>query len=715
MTRRISPVRRRPIAAATVTALLAALLLGPALPAAASALPIDGPRTSGDALFPNVGNGGYDAIDYDLDLTWSPTSRTGTGPTDVVTGVFDAATMTMTAHAPAPLRTFSLDFEGLQVADVLVDGQPAAWSRDVDPAAVLHKLIVTPATPVVGDFTVTVHYGGAPQSHVDATGSASGWTGTNDGALLRGGPVGAMTAFPHNNTPRDTATYTITVDAPTTLTGPDGVSAPAAVASNGQLVSTTLHAGGDRTTWTWRQEQPMASALVVIGIGRYEVVEGSVVLTDGRRIPSWSFIDAGLPEPEKATVRRRIAELQPITQNLETLFGPYPGTSTGVIVKAMPALDAFGTQDRPVFPSATAVDSSALVQGLAHQWQGGNGAPASWGDSWIDQGLAAWTAAYYGTTEGFGADATPSDQVHFAGWDAALGAEWNTPAGAQTDPSTLFSPGTAARGAQFWAALRVAIGDDAFFELVRQWPVANAGQSRTGDQLKALATRLSGRDLGTFWSDWVLEPGKPAWPDRSTITLTSDAVAPVAPGDAVTFVVRAANTGRVPLASTTVTLDLAALTRHATVSLPKGVVVRDGSEVRWTVPATPVGETSRITFTATLRTDAEAGRLSATAASRSLGSTCATCAVTIDAVGGSGNTPAPSVTDAPVGAVRASVTSSEDASASSGTGAVAAAGTVETASAADAGFVVAAGLLTLVLVAAGGMFGFARRRDLGGL
>ena len=33
---------------------------------------IDGPLTSGDSLFPNQGNGGYDVSHYDVDLAWTP-------------------------------------------------------------------------------------------------------------------------------------------------------------------------------------------------------------------------------------------------------------------------------------------------------------------------------------------------------------------------------------------------------------------------------------------------------------------------------------------------------------------------------------------------------------------------------------------------------------------------------------------------------------------
>jgi uncharacterized repeat protein (TIGR01451 family) len=651
MTRRLSPLRRRLLATSTVVGLLAGSLLATAVPASAADDPIDGPRASGDAMFPNVGNGGYDALDYDIDISWSPTGSTGSGPTDVITGEFDRATTTMTAYAPVALSSFSLDFEGLTIESVLVDGEPATWTRDIDAAAIKFKLVVTPSVPVVGDFSVTVTYSGAPVFHTDADGSQEGWSGTNDGAMLLGQPIGMMTAFPHNNTPSDKATYTITVDAPTVLTDVNGVSAPGAVASNGELVAKTPNAGGDRTTWTWRQQKQMASELVVVGIGRYEMVEGIVTLSDRRRIPSLSFIDFGLPESEKATVRNRVAQLEPITQNLEKMFGPYPGNSTGVIVKTVPEdiNYALETQDRSFFPSSMSVNSNTLIHELVHQWYGNNVAPTAWTDIWMGEGMATWAPTYYNSAEGFGTS-TLSEIAYFTQWNsrAASSTSWNIPPGAQTAPASLYGYQTYTRSAQFWAALRVAIGDTAFFELIEKWQIDNAGQSRTGAQLKALATQLSGRNLDAFWSDWILEPGKPAWPDKSSITVTSDAAAPVSPGDAVTYTVSVANTGRVPLAATDVDLDLTGVLANGSVTFSAANVTENGPIVTWDVPSTPVGATSQLTITATLDDDAASGTLTTTASSQSLGSTCATCVVAVDVLQEFPTTPAPTIAGEPV-------------------------------------------------------------------
>ncbi|MFK4761434.1 M1 family aminopeptidase [Microbacterium sp. ZW T5_45] len=620
-----SPRGRRLLATSAVAALLAGSVLATALPASAADDPIDGAQTSGDAMFPNVGNGGYDALDYDIDLTWNATGVVS----NYMTGTIPQASTTMTARAAAPLRSFSLDFEGMTVDSVLVNGAPATWTRDIDADAIKYKLIVTPATPVSGEFTVTVDYSGTPSRHVDADGSYEGWNPTADGAVLLGQPIGMMTGFPHNNTPSDKATYTISVDAPSEITSATGTGA-AAVASNGELQSKTV--SGDRTTWTWRQSRPMASELAVIDIGKFDVIEGSVTLTDGRVIPSWSFMDSALSAQNKTTITNRVAQLETITRNLESLFGPYPGGSTGVVVDTVPSgvNYALETQDRSFFPSTNSVAGNTLIHELVHQWYGNNVAPSTWTNIWMGEGMATWAPTFYNSTEGFGTNATPSEQTYFTSWNnmAETSPNWAIAPGGQTDSAELYSYQTYTRGAQFWAALKVAIGDEAFFTLIKQWQVDNTGQSRTGAELKALAEELSGIDLTAFWTDWILEPGKPAWPDKLSVALTGGSETALLPGDSVSYTVSATNTGRVALASSVVEIDLTELLANAELdALPEGATL-DGTTLRWQVPAgTAVGTTVELTLSATILDSSPGGTFATTSRVVTVGGTCADCSV----------------------------------------------------------------------------------------
>ena len=619
---------RRPLLTLGTAALVMGLLSSSVAPALA-ADPVDGARTSGDAMFPNVGNSGYDALDYDIDLAWTPDAvQTGS----VVAGSI-VATSTMTARAAEPLRSFSLDFEGLEVDSVTVDGTPATWQRDSDAGAIRHKLIITPASPVSGEFRVTVAYHGVPQAHVDADGSYEGWNATTDGATMLGQPVGNMTGFPHNNTPGDKATYSISLDVPTTLSDSAGQgSAPAAAVSNGELLSKTPSADGTRTTWAWQQTEQMASELLIISIGRYDVIESTVTLSDGGTIPAWSFVDSTSTTANKATVTSAVDQLGPIIRNLESIYGPYPGRSAGVVVDRVPRgiNYALETQDRSFFP--TRIGFSTLVHELAHQWYGNNVSPTTWTDIWVAEGMATWSESFYAGSDGFGAG-TPSREDRFDSWNStpASDDEWSIAPGAQTDSASLYGYQTYERSSQFWAALRVAIGDDAFFDVIEQWQTRNAGTSTTGADLLALAEELSGRDLRAFYQDWTLDADKPAWPDQFALALTSSATAPLERGESASYTLTAENTGLVPLASSTATLDVRGILDRASIdaaTLPAGVALT-GDELVWTIPATDPGRTTTTTFEVTVSDDASGGSLDVAAAT-SLGGTCTSCASTLD-------------------------------------------------------------------------------------
>ena len=83
-----------------------------------------------------------------------------------------------------------------------------------------------------------------PDHPHDTDGSDEGWIPTADGATFLNQPIGSMTGFPNNNTPKDKATYTFTVEVPDALE----------VVSNGELTSNT--SDGVRRTWVWDQTRP---------------------------------------------------------------------------------------------------------------------------------------------------------------------------------------------------------------------------------------------------------------------------------------------------------------------------------------------------------------------------------------------------------------------------------------------------------------------------
>jgi hypothetical protein len=132
-------------------ALLGAFLLLAvvAAPAHASAGPSPGSAGLGDRLFPDLGNGGYDALHYDVDLRYATLA-----PTQPIDG-----TVTMVARATQWLSRFDVDFAGASVGAVAVNGQRASFRR------VGGELVITPRQSIRNGatFLVTVsHYVAVP-------------------------------------------------------------------------------------------------------------------------------------------------------------------------------------------------------------------------------------------------------------------------------------------------------------------------------------------------------------------------------------------------------------------------------------------------------------------------------------------------------------------------------------------------------------------------
>ncbi len=428
--------------------------------------PQPGSADSGDSLFPHQGNGGYEVDHYRIDLHWSR-------PDSIMSLAH------LKASATQNLSAFNLDLRGLRVSSVRVDGSRATYRRNGS------ELTITPASSIVdgSSFEVLVRYRGTPQTFIDPDGAKDGWIQTPDGATVLSEPVGAMTWFPNNNTPRDKATFGITVTAPRRLE----------VVSNGRLVSTSTHAG--TRTWHWREMDQMSSYLATVSIGEYDVLHDR----SRRGVPVVSYLD---PTVGGVDAARRVPG---VIDYWEKLFGPYPFTSSGMIVDNVEVGYALEVQTRPVFPSVPGI--SLIVHEFAHQWFGDSVTLTDWSDIWLHEGFATyaewlWEARHH--------PAYPAHRFRqlYRGHPAA-DPFWNIPVAVPGEPANLFGNAVYTRGAMALQAIRMRMGDRAFFRLLRRWPaVHRQGNVATAD-LQALAERLSGKRLDHVFRIWLYEAKKP--------------------------------------------------------------------------------------------------------------------------------------------------------------------------------------------------------------
>ncbi len=460
------------------TAVLAVLLIG--TPASAQALtPTSGSPGIGDPYYPDYGNGGYDVGHYDIRLRYQP-------DTDQLTG-----TTTILATATADLAQFDLDFV-LDASSVRVNNRPATFVRQGD-----HELVVTPARPVVSGqaMTIVVQYSGTP-STVTAEGFTA-WVHTHDGALAEGEPEIAWWWFPSNDHPRDKATFDISVLVP------NGTS----VLSNGRLTQRALPELPGWSRWTWRETQPMATYLAFMDIGQYNITTD----TSADGTPIITAYSADLASVDYGDTARSDVERTDEVVNWESsIFGPYPFDARGGVVVAPGTLNyALENQTRPVYDARFWRNADAMyvvVHENAHEWFGDSVSVENWQDIWLNEGFATYAEWLWSEKQGEG---TAQELFDFTyAQHPADDPFWQVKIG---DPGVadLFSDPVYDRGAMALHQLRLAVGDDAFFTILRTW----AAQHRygTGDiaQFRALAEQVSGKDLAALFTTWLYTTTRP--------------------------------------------------------------------------------------------------------------------------------------------------------------------------------------------------------------
>jgi aminopeptidase N len=447
-----------------------------------------GAAGAGDPYFPLAGNGGYDARHYNLRLSYDPATSV----------LFGRASIEL--RAKRRLCSFNLDLAGMDVTSVGVDGERGSSSRTGD------ELTLTPAHPLERgeEFTVSIDYQGVPTAFRDPNfGIPIGFTPTSDGVIVAGQPQSASGWYPVNDHPGDKASYSFAV------TVPDGYG----VVANGKPRG-GLRLPDGRTEWFWKARAPMASYLVTIGVGLWDVSRWRTAAG----IPVYDAVDPSITGPQRQAIDSSLARQGEMLDLLVEHFGRYPFNTVGAIVDPeQPIGFALETQTRPVYWSYFWDDLQGnpvnadyvVVHELAHQWFGNSVALDRWKNIWLNEGFATYAEWLWLEHEG---QATTSQSFQTAYnsyppddpfWSLVIG---------DPGPLDLLANPVYVRGAMTLHALREEIGEKAFWTLIRRWAKRKGGgHGRTGQFIRT-AERLSGQELGPLFRAWLSTPTRPELP-----------------------------------------------------------------------------------------------------------------------------------------------------------------------------------------------------------
>jgi len=456
----------------------------------------------GDSIFPTEGNSGYDVQHYNLDIVWD-------GEESIV------ASAEIQLIPTENLTDFHLDFHGLNIDNITVNGVVATFDREGD------ELIITPVNELQSDelTTVMIRYHGEPnaiEGNLDAIGDViGGWHTTTYGVYVASEPNGAKSWYPTNNHPTDPATYTFRVTVPE----------PNIVIANGLLVDETDN--GETTTFVWQANDPIASYLTTVVIGEYRKEE-QVGPND---LPIYNYYHVDVPE----TATQDFGEQPAILARFAEVFGDYPFESAGAIVIPESSFPALETQTRAIYgQEATAYP--IIAHELAHQWFGNAITLEDWRDIWVKEGFATYAEYLYEEVRDGG---DPEAVLSYF----ASAVQWDSTAPSDVSASNLYHTGVYMRAGLMLHHLRLRLGDETFFNLTRTYVQQFQGDAASGDDFITLAESVSGEDLGEFFDAWLNDDELPEMEvepnvdfgtssgDENTITITSDTIESLLPSE----------------------------------------------------------------------------------------------------------------------------------------------------------------------------------------
>jgi len=257
---------------------------------------------------------------------------------------------------------------------------------------------------------------------------------------------------------------------------------------------------------TWKHRYPITAYLVAFAITNYTKFSETAGISQSFPIDNYVY-------PENLNnAQAQAIHFLPVMNYFENTFGPYPFNQEkyGQI--------QFGWGGGMEHQTATFVvnyNRPLIAHELAHQWFGDAVTCGSWHDIWLNEGFATYSEAL--TQEAL------DGQTAFDDWKQYTNSNITYfPAGSvyvqdTTDVWRIFDWRLSyQKGAMVLNMLRLKLGDNHFFQGIRNYFNHKKFQfAKTPDFKNEMATE-SGLNLDEFFNDWIYGQGYPTY----TITVT---------------------------------------------------------------------------------------------------------------------------------------------------------------------------------------------------
>jgi aminopeptidase N len=276
------------------------------------------------------------------------------------------------------------------------------------------------------------------------------------------------------------------------------------VIANGIMIEET-NVDGDRKFTHYKETVPLPMKIAAIGVADFAVrYEGSV-----GNIPVHSWV---YPEDRIKGFHDYSLAIEMFPFFIKNI-APYPykklaNIQSNTIFQGMENAGA-------IFYSENSITGERSVEVLmaheiAHQWFGDMATEADWSHVWLSEGFATYMAILY-MENTHGADTANKMRLEDRGQAIAFSKQKTMPVVDSTTTKylELLNANSYQKGSWVLHMLRKQLGDSLFWKGTRNYYTRYAGKNATTDNLRTIMESTSGKDLKSFFKQWLYTPGHP--------------------------------------------------------------------------------------------------------------------------------------------------------------------------------------------------------------
>lgn len=414
-----------------------------------------------------------------------------------------------------PQNKLILDAKGMEINSVTMNGKPLTFTYEND----VLTITLDKEYKRTESYTVVIDYLSKPDERTTSGSAAI----TSDKGLYFINPKGTeKNKMPQIWTQGETEANSVwfpTIDSPNSKTKQEmyiTVDNKYTTLSNGKLISSTKNADGTRTDY-WKQELPHAPYLFMMAVGEFKQVKDFYTRPDGSKMEVNYYV-----EPEWEPYAKSIfGETPAMIAYFSKLLGvEYPWDKYSQIIVRDYVSGAMENTGAVIFGDYAyknnrelldGNDNSTIAHELFHHWFGDLVTCESWSNLTVNESFAnysqyLWDEHRYGL-----------DEADYQGYNeqegykqSALGSQYHDLVWFDyEDKEQMFDGHTYNKGGRILHMLRNYLGDEAFFEAIKNYLKENSFQAAEYTNLRLAFEKVSGEDLNWFFNQWYLDKGHP--------------------------------------------------------------------------------------------------------------------------------------------------------------------------------------------------------------